>query len=307
VDNFKIGSYLSDKAAGKSEAVNADIYGEELNIERLMIEVSRDFSKRIDFFPDCVETAVDSKGVPFLDYFTRRNVSNRASKNGINCSLTAMIGRVGIGKSAFLRWWKESYAQHSCFILDIETIRTAYSLSIDSIGKFIIDYLCSSIRDRYRSLPDDERELMRSVFVNIVDSPEYEVIKDADSDFLDGALAPEGRLSLLGALITTLNMYLDKPLWVIIDNVDLENLEIRKSIILKMNRIFAKLVHLMDRVGWEAQFHFLITLRPETYHEIEGKSSAANVISYPCGDVQALFLRKIKQSIVEVLGRYRDF
>ena len=302
MEDFKIDSYISEGASSLSGEQGA-LFGDELNIELLMIEVSRDFAKRDFFCPDCVETAVNHNGKPFLGFFSEKNsISESEDAAG---TITAMVGRRGAGKSSFLRWWRSGNAPDSSYILDIETVRAASPVGSGKIGSFMTDYFCVSIRDYYQNLEEDDKKLFGSYFRELAEAvAETSGPGEIDPGFLDTASEPGDSVLLLAVLVGSINIFLGKPVWFFIDNIDLETAETRREYILKSSRLHSKLVHLAGKNGIELHFNILLPVRPETYTAAEHGSGFGTVISYPFGDVPTIFLKKIRQSIVNVLEKF---
>jgi len=235
----------------------------------------------------------------FLEHFMQ--LKNKQTLN----SVTIITGGVGKGKSSFFGWWikKNMLAEHSS-IINVNSFNKQKKISIaDSIYSKCVEDLNSLLGDPEIKSEFDSRILKLAQKYNIVDKDRFKEEFTCQTNDFKKKYTLLGLSLLLYYLICSVYKVYRKPIWIIIDNVDLEKKEIQNKFIHDIFSIYEELKNKDKTDPRECAVHFFLTIRPETSMPYRGAWSKYHEKYYPDSNVLTIANRKIEDAMQKITNR----
>lgn len=217
-------------------------------------------------------------------------------------SAFVLLGRVGVGKTSFLEWWKEQRLNF-CSIVDInhEGISVPEG-NAETTNKHLHRIFASDMIKKHRRNTEFNTELSKKIAIirSVAGGKDYE---DFETGFINqshGFMAsfPEfGWNVLLASIIATIKNVYNKPVWLIIDNVDLEKPNVQENFIRASYSIHQDIKELAGNNAWDVSFHVVMSARPETWQHWSFYRANFQDIEYPTPDVVEIARKKISYGL----------
>jgi len=251
-----------------------------------------------------------SKNSIFINKFLSKEKNN---KDGALISKNMLTGKVGIGKSFFINWFRDqnNLTKFSVKInLENEDTEKLLNASDCLATDFIKERVWRSIltsgflsEPKFKRIFNEKiKELLQGQAITTFSGTADEV------KFVEGFISQRASFLseypffnselLVVCLITTVNAHYKRPIWVFIDNVDLESASKQSIFIRAGGALFDLIKETCDRLGWRLNFHLLIAMRPETFLAWKTYADDYEKIVYEEPDVVEIAKRKINNSLI---------
>ncbi len=104
---------------------------------------------------------------------------------------------------------------------------------------------------------------------------------------------------LITCIISSITDAFRRPVWLILDNIDLLEKKAQSYYTRAANEILARINDCAANYDWNVQFRVIITVRPETYVSWRGFFSNSNIIDikYPAPKIWSIAKRKTKKAL----------
>ena len=255
-----------------------------------------------EFFPDALESA----GAEILTGYLKRR-----DRLAHDSSIFSVRGRVGVGKTSYFRdsWQKLGVHRKTALRYDIHSEWVAARTSVPPEHVLPL-YFAGRFRSRLARNTEfvqkfDElvRRLFRSWGGDVISPEEFKSGFINQSDTFLERFPDLCAHSLLASVITVANQVVHKPLWLIVDNIDLASHEIQESFIQVAAQLYDQVKQFAEDQAWNVRFHVVLNVRPETFKTLEGWLSALRCIPYPKPDVQLIAERRTKRALARIATR----
>jgi hypothetical protein len=252
----------------------------------------------------------DFKRLGFVNFFFNRE--NSEPEN----SAVVLKGRVGVGKTSFLEWWQA---------LDD---RKKYFAKID-VNHDSLDHIDSGVT--YRTLTEKMLRLM-AIDLNLKLSYDSEYLKkfsnycelikkihraDDNGNFESGFVNQTEEFLrkfpgldssfLLTCIILSANDTFNRPIWLAVDNVDMQEPCMQQKYIRASYSIYEDICNIGSNLDRKPMFHIIVTMRPETCQHWKFYLKSFQDISYPKPDVIKIALKRLSSAFDYQMKRQLPF
>lgn len=269
------------------DPAEVDLYPMSGRWANLLAPVAETYSTDDEYYDDLVllGNSVDAERPYFIRLFERRDSIETAA------SVLVLKGRVGIGKSSFLKWWRNgSRRTKYCAWLDLNHDGISHAGDNHSLNEAFARHLVEDLLPKVDSNQRFRDELSRLIeplhsqsrtSMDREQFEEYFVNQSAEFTETYPAFGPE---LLLATVIVAINNVFRHPVWLLVDNIDLESAELQaqysKAAFGCANQVRE---HAANR-DWVAVCHLIVAARPETIRSHGFHFNQYEDVTYPDPD-----------------------
>ncbi|WP_420263866.1 hypothetical protein [Candidatus Magnetominusculus dajiuhuensis] len=276
-------------------------------LEDYLTTVSDYVSTNQEFYAEQIGYHGDmNKNHSFIKFFIKRD-----SLNYKKPSCVVLKGDVGIGKTTFLEWWQDQddrYFRSSK--ININNSESSYHLKNNPYAMYYIHKKMSTDFVHKLSSNTDFRKTLSSNIAKIKDACQCETNYNYEQGFINQSeefikLFPDiGYNHLLTCVIRTINTVFGKSVWLLIDNVDKEALDIQEQFIRGGLSTHEAIIEKARSYSWAVSFHVVITLRPETLKCWSFYEKNFQDIKYREPDVLQIAKKTLSKAFDEAASEY---
>lgn len=274
-----------------------------------LMSASDHVSHNAEFYSEQVGDFGDKGTSPFLNFFLSRERRHPAR------SAFVLKGQVGIGKTSFLNWWQQRDDRRTFSSrIDINHDGMRYTAGgPESITDFMqkrmaIDLLQKLSLNGEFNKNFKEKVKRVQIAARAQDDTTFEVgFVNQSAKFLE-TYPSVGPKIFLSCVIVSANEVFNRPIWLLVDNVDLEAPDIQALFIRGAYSTYHDLCDYTLNQGWDALFHLVLTVRPETWHSWRFYTNDFQDIDYPEPDVLHIAKRRVFEALIKAASETKlDF
>jgi hypothetical protein len=257
------------------------------------------------FFPDMID--LNRANIELTKIY--KEFSER-TKLDFRSSACVLVGKVGIGKTSFLNWFRKASETRNLFIAKSDF--NAFEASAFSeysghelfyrIFSEILKRFCIYFSNRLQENTDFKnsfniklKKLKEKAKATYIDNWESAFIAQSESfkrDFPNYDAA-----YLLTFLIESANAHFERPIWMLLDNIDRLPPKIQKTVVEVMHSIYEKLIENARSSNIMIKFHIISTARPETIALHDFDFEQFHLIEYPVPRILSIAKQKLLNAL----------
>jgi hypothetical protein len=270
-------------------------------LDKILQRIAANISENPHFHPELVdlEANVPAQDSTFISFFKDKDSLESQS------SAFTVVGNIGVGKSSFLDWWLASRHVRSAEI-DINSDGTRFKSSDLKITEhlpraFSNELNLNRVRDAELSRHLSERVHDIQVAANGENFPDFQrQFLNQSSSFHEQFPDFDHRYVLL-CQIAAVNKRYNMPVWLILDNVDMEEENTQDDYVRGAFGTYDWLVRAEKRVHWELRVHLVVTARPGTYRRWQHHRSCYQDITYPRPHLHPILQSRLRDALQTIL------
>jgi hypothetical protein len=214
-------------------------------------------------------------------------------------SMFVLYGPIGAGKTSFIESWAKD--KKYCKIIRLDNVINDWKytkvtpedllanefsrqlrMSVnEDIDRYFDDYIRKILEERGEKTTEETLGEFKMKFIQ-------QIINCRFSQPVD----------LLHGLIHAYNTKNDKPIWLILDNVDQEDYATHEKYINGLNNLNTKLRERSFNRNIPISYHLLVVVRKDTYLK-EQNLRQYDAIKFPMQDILGIVLKKIEDSLIK--------
>lgn len=259
------------------------------------------------FYPDLVD--IDSKAVDGTTILKECEIRANFDEKS---TATAIVGRVGIGKTSFLNWFRSVVEKRELYIakIDYNNYPTPSGNGNGYDDKFVFSEIINDTLNKFNNYFSNVLQNSSLFKKNI--RRELSIIKEkafaqefpnwesgflSQSDLFRENFPNYNSLWLLTLLIYTANETFKKPVWMLMDNIDRLSPPYQKAVIQAAHAIYEAIIENSRGSGWFTKFHIITTARPETVALNDFDFEPFKIIRYPNPKILSIAKNRLYEAL----------
>ncbi len=258
------------------------------------------------FFPDLVDLQAElppeeggAGESRFIDFFKARESLARA------CSCFVLRGRIGVGKTSFLKWWLslgQRADRHAMLNFNVEgklwRERGNPGMALYLAKRFseVLNRLADepSFKKKRSTLIEEIRK-RESVFSSSGEQFEEKFLHQSDS-FREQFQSLDSQL-LLACSVATANLHYQRPVWLVLDNIDMEDADTQDQFVRAAMGVFESILAYGKNYQKDVRVHLVVTARLGSRRRWQFHENAYQDITYPEPQLHSIVRRRFAEAL----------